>query len=126
VATGPEKLELASQRAVDHGADTMLAALELQLGPDGNAYGQLPVRNGGDFIDFYNDLRERDFEVPGPPQVDENGEEVLDEEGNPILLPGPTVKISVLRMLRGVNPKLAEQLDRQFRKEMERVQERVS
>lgn len=115
---GPEKLDEAFKVAKAHALSVLKGAIEQQLGSSGETYG-MEVVQGGDFLAFYEDLRAREFQLPSTPIPDpETGEPVGE-------IPGEFVTINVLEMLRGINPRLAEQYDREFERQTQHIADRV-
>jgi len=98
-----------------------LGVVDSITGDDGEFWSASNL-SGGDFIAYYNDLVEHIAPVNGAPILDENGEQVVDELGIPAFeqIPMPH---RVLDHLRVISPKFAEQLDRQYEREIARMVE---
>ena len=99
----PETMQEVVDRTTEAVKDQMLAGFQALLGPDGEAFGALPV-SGGEFIAFYLDLQSRIVPLPD----------------------GSFGEMRILDHLRVIEPKLAERYDRQFEIDMAKINERFA
>ena len=83
--------------------DQMLAGFQALLGPDGEAFGALPV-SGGEFIAFSLDLQSRIVPLPD----------------------GTFGEMRIFEHLQLISPKYADSLDRQFEREMAKLNDQVA
>ena len=97
----PETMQEVVGRTTEAVKDQMIEGFKAMLGPDGEAFGALPV-SGGEFIAFYLDLQSRIVPLPD----------------------GSFGELRILEHLQVIAPKYAEKLDRQFDSEMAKINER--
>ena len=122
--------ELIRDAAIEEILKRSLGVADALMGEDGEVYGD-SSSNGADFLNFYKDLEEHiePVPVPLPPGMDEESMAIAAQnagveigtlpDGQPaLMIPMP---IRVLDHLRVVNPRYAEQLDRQYEREVGRL-----
>lgn len=108
----------------------VLGVADAITGEEGEVFGDSSV-NGADFLNYYKDLEEHiePVPVPLPPGIDEESAMIAAQnagvqigataDGLPaLMIPMP---IRVLDHLRIVNPKYADQLDRQYEREISKL-----